>query len=202
MANTFAPFGFQEYFGGSGQAPTFAQTVRKIASTNTVAIFSGDPINPVIAANGYITQGVPGTVRIDGVFMGCTYSSTSQKRRVWGNYWPGSDATGDVAAYISDNPNAQFVVQGFSTNFNITGTLSTNTSTPVGQYAQYAIGTGNAANGRSGAFLNSIGTTVTLPFIVTGFVTEPPGANGADPAGTQDGREPVRTADGRANPDA
>lgn len=182
MANNFVPFGFSQYYGGSGGAPTFAQVTRRIASTNSTAIFSGDPINPVVStANGYITQGVPGTVRIDGIFSGCVYLSTSQKRTVWANYWPGSDSTGDVTAYVIDDPQSQWLVQGFSTNFNISGTLSTYTSSPVGQYAQYAIGTGNTANGLSGAYLNSLGTTATFPFIVTGIVTAPPGANGADP---------------------
>ena len=43
-----------------------------------------------------------------------------------------------------DDPNAQFIVQGNSTTFNITGTTSAQTSGPQMQYAQYAIGTGNA----------------------------------------------------------
>lgn len=182
MSNVFTPFGLRQYFGGSGAAPTFAMTARRIASTNSTAIYSGDPVNPVIStANGYITQGVPGTVRVDGIFGGCKYLSTSQKRTVWSNYWPGSDATGDVEAYIIDDPQSQFQVQGFSTNFNISGTLAAFTSSPVGQYAQYAIGTGTAANGQSGAYLNSLGTTVTFPFIVTDLILAPPGANGTDP---------------------
>lgn len=182
MANTAAFNGFQQYLGGSGGAPTFAMTQRRIASTNTVAIFSGDPVNPVIStANGYITQGVPGTVRVDGIFAGCEYLSTSQKRKTWSNYWPGSDATGDVLANVIDDPNAQFIVQAGNANFIISGTLSAWATSPIGQYAQYAIGTGNTANGQSGAYLNSLGTTVTFPFIVTDLQTAPPGANGADP---------------------
>jgi hypothetical protein len=164
MANVQGPFGFSELFGGSGGAPTFNQTPRRIASTNGTAIYYGDPVMPVVStANGYITQGVPGTVRIDGIFVGCKYNSVAMKRPVWNNYWPGSDATGDVEAYVVDDPNAQFVVQGNSTTFNITGTLSAWTSSPVGQYAQYAIGTGTASTGQSGAYLNSLATTVTLP---------------------------------------
>lgn len=186
MANVNSPFGFQQYQGGAGGAPTFSETPRLIASTNTFAIFSGDPVNPVIStASGYITAGVPGTVRIDGIFNGCQYLSTSQKRTVWSNYWPGSDATGAVTAQIIDDPNARFICQGNSTTFNITGTVASPTLTPVGQYAQYAIGTGTAANGRSGAFLNSLGTTVTFPFIVLALpglgVGGPPGSDGTDP---------------------
>lgn len=171
MANTNAPFGFSQYFGGSGGVPTFNQNVRRIASGNATPIYTGDPVMPVVStATGYITQGAAGTTRIDGIFVGCKYTSVSQKRTVWGNYWPGSDATGDVEAYVIDDPNAQFVVQGDGTVFNITGTASTMTSSVIGQYAQFAIGTGNASTGRSGAYLSGVGTTVTYPFIVRGLV--------------------------------
>lgn len=182
MANTNAPFGFRQYFGGSGGAPTFAQSTRLIAAGNTTAIYAGDPVMPVIStANGYITQAAPGTTTLAGIFVGCKYTSVSQKRTVWSAYWPGSDASGDVEAYVIDDPNAQFVVQGNSTTFNISGTLTSVTSSKVGQYAQFAIGTGNSSTGQSGAYLNSVGTTVTFPFIVRGLIVTPPGADGADP---------------------
>lgn len=182
MPNTNAPYGFRQYQGGAGGAPSFAQTARRIAAGNTTAIFYGDPVMPVTGtANGYITQGSPGTTTLAGIFVGCKYLSTSQKRTVFSNYWPGSDATGDVEAYVIDDPNTRFVVQGNSTTFNISGSLSTFTSSPVGQYAQFAIGTGNTATGISGAYLNSLGTTVTFPFVVTDVITQPPGGPGTDP---------------------
>lgn len=182
MANTNSPFGFREYFGGSGGAPTFLQSKRLIASGNGTAIYSGDPVMPVIStANGYITQAAAGSTILAGIFVGCKYLSTSQKRTVWSAYWPGSDATGDVTAYVIDDPNAQFLVQGNGTTFNITGTPSAFTSSPVGQYAQFAIGTGNTANGQSGAYLDTLNTTITFPFIVRDLITFPPTANGADP---------------------
>jgi hypothetical protein len=182
MANSNAPFGFQQWLGGSGGVPTFAEVYRRIASANTTPIYSGDPVMPVIAtATGYITQGAPGTTRIDGIFNGCEYLSVSEKRKVWSNYWPGANANGDVIAHVIDDPNAQFVVMGNSTTFAITGTLGAWGSSPIGQFAQFAIGTGNPATGRSGAFLNSLGTTVTFPFIVRELRMFPPGAPGADP---------------------
>lgn len=182
MANTNSPFGFLQYYGGAGGAPTFSQSKRLIASGDSTAIYYGDPVMPVVStANGYITQGSPGSTTLAGIFIGCQYLSTSQKRTVWSRYWPGSDATGDVTAYVIDDPNARFIVQGNSTTFNISGTLTSVTSSPVGQYAQFAIGTGNTASGNSGAYLNTLGTTITYPFIVLDLVTFPPGAQGADP---------------------
>ncbi len=180
MANTNTPFGFREYQGGAGGAPTFTQTAMRIAATDTTAAFFGDPMYPVIGtATGYITQAAtPTTTVVAGIFAGCRYLSTSQKRVVWSNYWPGADATGDVTAYVINDPAARFVAMGNSTTFNIGGTLTSWTTSP---YAQFAIGTGNTANGISGAYLTSLGTTVTYPFIVTDLITFPPGANGADP---------------------
>jgi hypothetical protein len=189
MANTFAPFGFAQYQGGAGGAPTFAQSERRIASTYSTPIYSGDPVMPVTTtANGYIIQAAAGTATMAGIFVGCKYVSVAQKRTVWSSYWPGSDASGDVLAYVIDDPNARFVVQTIgsvvSPSFQITGTVSNYGYSPIGQYAQFAIGTGNAANGRSGAYLASLGSTATLPFMVTGLITFPPGTNGADPTAT------------------
>ena len=180
MANTFAPYGFLQYQGGAGGAPTFAQSTRKIASGNSTAVFTGDPVMPVIStANGYITQAAAGSTVLAGIFVGCKYLSTSQKRTVWSSYWPGSDTTTDVEAYVIDDPNARFVVQSSGSGFPITGTTSTQTSGVQGQYAQFTIGTGNTATGRSGAYISSVGTTVTFPFIVVDYATS--FGNGGDP---------------------
>ena len=180
MANTFAPYGFLQYQGGAGGAPTFAQSTRKIASGNSTAVFTGDPVMPVIStANGYITQAAAGSTVLAGIFVGCKYLSTSQKRTVWSSYWPGSDTTTDVEAYVIDDPNARFVVQSSGSGFPITGTTSTQTSGVQGQYAQFTIGTGNTATGRSGAYISSVATTVTFPFIVVDYATS--FGNGGDP---------------------
>lgn len=181
MANTLAPFGFRQYFGGAGGAPTFAQTARRIASSNTTPVFFGDPVMPVIGtANGYITQAAAGSTTLAGVFVGCKYLSVAQKRTVWSNYWPGSDANGDVDAYVIDDPNARFLVQS-SWASPLATSLSTYGTTPIGQYCQFTIGTGSTANGISGAYVSSLGTTVTFPFIVVDLQTFPPGQNGTDP---------------------
>lgn len=179
MANTQAYFGFTQYQGGAGGAPTFAQSVRRIASSSG-AIYTGDPVMPAVSsANGYIVQASPGSTTLAGIFVGCKYLNTSLGRTVWSSYWPGSGATGDVEAYVIDDPNARFIVQTSTSSFPITGTLSTQTSGVQGQYAQFSIGTGNTSTGRSGAYLSSLATTATFPFVVidyqVGF------QNGGDP---------------------
>jgi len=179
MANTQAYFGFTQYQGGAGGAPTFAQSTRRIASSSG-AIYTGDPVMPAVStANGYIVQAAAGSTAIAGIFVGCKYLNTSLGRTVWSSYWPGSGATGDVEAYVIDDPNARFIVQTSTTAFPITGTLSTQTSGVQGQYAQFTIGTGNTSTGRSGAYLSAVGTTVTYPFIIVDYNVGV--QNGGDP---------------------
>jgi hypothetical protein len=174
MANTNAPFGFRQT-KGTGSAPTYEQNVRYIASNNSTAIFFGDAVIPL--TTGYIAQATASTVRVEGIFAGCKYVSVSQKRTVWSNYWPGSDANGDVEAYIIDDPNAQFEVQSSDS-----GGSDPVAFANIGEYINIAVGTGDTATGISGMTVNvdTLNTTVTLPFRIVGLIQNPPGANGTD----------------------
>lgn len=178
MANLFAPRGFVRA-AGTGYTPTFEQVVG-VVDYNTANIFAGDPVFRLVADGslaGITTGPGPGATPIAGIFIGCKYPSVSQKRTVWSNYWPGADvaSTNSVEAYIENDPAAQFVAQvGVST---VTGF----TQSQVGLNAQFAYGTGNAANGLSGAFLDQTvapAVTATFPFRILGLVTTPPGAPG------------------------
>jgi len=168
MANTNSAFGFRQY-RGLGSAPTYEQSVRLIKSDNATAIYFGDPVSNL--NTGYIARATAGTAQVSGVFAGCKYLSTSQKRTVWSNYWPGADAAADVEAYIIDDPNAQFLVQAGGTAIGLAD---------MGLNIQFNLGTGSANTGISGAFVESPAVTATLPFRIIGFITEPPGANGTD----------------------
>lgn len=170
MANTNAPYGFRQY-SGTGSAPTYEQVVYYIAQANTTDIFFGDPVVPL--NTGYITQATSNSVQIAGIFVGCKYLSTSQKRTVWSNYWPGSDASSDVEAYVVNDPNAKFVVQS-----DATGIAFADINANIG----FSIGTGNTSNGISGALLDTstLNTTNTLPFRVIGLVQNPPGSAGTE----------------------
>ena len=182
MPNNNAPFGFVPY-RGNGAAPTYELSTRMIASANTTKIFQGDPVIPL--TTGYITQmSAGGTVRCEGIFSGCKYLSTSAKRTVWSNFWPGADATGDVEAYLYSNPQMQFEVQSSDAS----GTSAV-VFANIGEYINigYGIGlagtpNGNTANGLSTASVDqdTLATTVTHPFIVVGLVEAPPGAEGTD----------------------
>lgn len=175
VTNVSAPFGFRQ-IKGTGSAPTYEQVTMAIASTNATAIFFGDAVVPVTGtATGYIKQATASTVALAGIFIGCKYLSTAQKRTVWSNYWPGSDATGDVEAYVVNDPNAQFMVQAGGTNVGFA---------VIGQNIQLNVGTGSTATGISGMYVETPATTATLPFRVVALVADPPGVNGTNITGT------------------
>ena len=184
MPNTNAPFGFIPY-RGNGAAPTYELSTRLIKSDNTTKIFQGDPVIPL--TTGYITQmSAGGTTRCEGIFWGCKYLSTSQKRTVWSNYWPGADASSDVEAYLYSNPQMQFEVQSADTS----GTAAIGLAN-IGEYINigYGIGVAGTPNGNTATGLSTaqvdqdtLATTVTHPFIVVGLVESPPGADGTDTA--------------------
>jgi hypothetical protein len=172
MANVFSPFGFSPEGTVGGFTPNYRLSKRLIASTNTTAIFKGDAVVPVTStATGYIAQATASTVALAGVFWGCTYVSVSQGRRVWLPYWPGSDANADVTAYVIDDPQAQFLVQATSGPITLAN---------LNQNVQITVGTGSTLTGLSGMSVTTPTTTSTLPFMVTGFIQDPTGANGTD----------------------
>lgn len=170
MANILAPFGFSPEGTLGGAGPNFRLSERKIISSNGTAIYSGDAV--VSVNTGYIQQATAGSVQIAGIFWGCKYLSVSQGRKVWSRYWPGSDANGDVSAYVIDNPDATFLVQSTQANPIAFASLNAN--------VQLSVGTGNTLTGQSGMGITTPASTSTLPFIITGFVTDPSGANGTD----------------------
>lgn len=183
MANVNAPFGFSQY-SGTGQTPTYEQAVMSISSSYATAIFFGDPV--VQINTGYIQQAASNSVAVAGIFVGCEYTSVSQKRRVWSRYWPGSDANGDVMAYVVTDPSAQWIVQTANSNTTATAVGLSNVGNNIG----FAVGTGNTSTGNSAAYADqfTINTTATLPFRINALANYIPGQtsplagiNGNDP---------------------
>jgi len=146
-----------------------AWTILSSSTTTATFAYSGGALSTQ-AATGYVYT------PIAGIFVGCKYLSTAQKRTVWSNYWPGSDANGDVTAYIVNDPNANFSVQTANSNttatavglsavgqnigFNwndstATGETNGNTATGLSTYFadQYTLTANSAAGAVSNAYL-------------------------------------------------
>ncbi len=179
MANTQGAFGLMQIGTASGM-PNFASSGNppyRVASTYATALYTGDLVRMNVSGpTGYIEQWAAGdggtaTKIVVGVFQGCRYYSTSQKKIIWNNYWPGSDATGDVEAFVCDDPNAQFKIQANA------GPI---TQATIGQTADVVVNAGSATTGISGMALDTPTTTNTLPLKVVNILTSPPGANGTD----------------------
>jgi len=246
MANTAAPNGFSQY-SGAGSAPTYELVRMSISSSNTTAIFAGDPVQQATGTTGlgtgYITQApapvaasisggslsagvmtmtftalasappvgativiyggtsTAGTANgafeitasstttaafnfsgayttgtasayiftpIAGVFVGCSYLSTAQKRVVWSDYWPGSDANSDVTAYVVADPNARFEAMTANSNTTSTAVGFSQVGQNIGfNYSIYgaspASSNGNTANGLSTYFADQYTLPANFP---------------------------------------
>jgi hypothetical protein len=177
MANILTPFGFRHFGYAEGYAPSYGMSVRKIAAGNGTAIFRGDCVTSL--ATGYIAQSSPGSTQIAGIFQGCEYLSTSQGIKIRSKFWPGSDATGDVLAFIIDQAQATFLVQ-----VNGTPLLQNNGVGMNGQFAQTQAG--NTTTGYSGQTLDTTtnvpAVTSTFPFRILRLASDmlPAGSNGSD----------------------
>lgn len=158
------------------------------SSTTTTAVSaSAAALTPSVTSSavGSVYVYVP----VAGVFVGCRYLSAANKYPIWRNYWPGSDANGDVQAYAITDPNAQFSVMtgnsnttaaavGFSSigqNISFTyvqsGVATTNGVTATGVSTFFADAYTLIANSPQGAIANSL-----LPFRIVALANYVPGA--------------------------
>ena len=163
-----------------------AFTVTSSTTTTVLCANSGVTISGSSTASGTVTVIVP----IAGVFAGCKYTSTSQKRTVWSNYWPGADATGDVTAYITTDPNAQFIVQTASTGEAASAvglaSIGQNIAFAYNDYTATGETNGNTATGLSTMFADQYSlisksaagatTNAYLPFRIVSLANYTPGA--------------------------
>jgi len=151
MANIDAPFGFRQV-GGLGSRPTSEGTSQyKINNGQTGAIYAGDVValgavgsdqaGGAIPA-GYVGSSETDTTRNVGIFNGCLYQDPTTNKPTFQNYWPGdvTVTTGDIDAFVYDNPSDLFEVQ----------TAGTHTQAVVGQACDMVYTAGTAVtNGRS-----------------------------------------------------
>ena len=174
MTNINSPFGFRYIGDVSGGSMTDALTSALVQSTNTTAIFQGDPVVP--DGSGFIIQGsAAGTTQVAGIFQQVEYLNPSVGHVIWTPYWAGSGNTGNGNALIMANPFSLFVAQATNTAF---------ARADIGSNVNFTPGTGNTTTGLSGASLDqtTLATTNTLPFKIYSLWSDiaPPGAPGTD----------------------
>lgn len=186
MANTYAPFGLLPFGRREGGSPTAGLTRYFVLSSDPNPIFCGDTVKNSTTGNSssnlnYITWDSSGQSNVVGVFMGCEYYNATVGRVVWSRYFPGTVATsttnGDVTAYVIDDPEQLFIVQGSTTGVIGSSLMGLN-------FAVQPSSQGNTTDGHSVlALLSSVnGSTVTYPFRLVDTYANyaPPGAPNVD----------------------
>jgi hypothetical protein len=181
--NWAPPVGSTIVVSGATGVPNGAFTVISATSTTAVVLSTTTTAATSSATTPVVTVYVP----VAGVFAGCKYLSTAQKRTVWSNYWPGSDTTNDVEAYVITDPNARFSVQTANSNTTATAVGQAQVGQNIGFNWNDSTATGetngNTANGLSTMFadqytLSSAGVTgvnASLPFRVIALQNYLPG---------------------------
>ncbi len=189
MANTInnPTMGFQSFGRAEGASPTAGMTPVWIASTDAGLYFRGDPVmtstSPGTNLSGAYIASVNGNAITPssgflcrGIFQGCYQYQPIAGRVVWSNTYLGSvsGSTGDVKAYVIDDPDQQYIVQA--------STKGTITSSMIGQNVgiTYNTTTGNQVYGYSNVTIESTsvsGVTTSLPFRLVDFYSAyaPPG---------------------------
>jgi hypothetical protein len=170
MANVDAPNGakpVRHLTGGVIRAREWKIIGDGNASSN---IFTGDFVK--LQSSGYITVAAAGN-RLLGVFAGCKYTASDGTPK-FAKYWPASTATlgsADVTAYVYDDPNIVFAIQGNGTD----------AFTQVGNLANIVVTAGSTTTGQSKMELDTgnIGTG-TANLRILGITDDPKNSWGAN----------------------
>ena len=167
MATSATPMGAEptDTLSASG---SFTGKVRhmKIASGYGTAIFYGDFVKLVAAGtvekSAITTSVVAGTV---GIFVGCSYTDPSTNQLTFNQQFPASTAASDIMAYVVDDPDLVFRMQG-------DGSIA---QTGLGNNVSLVSTAGSTSIGRSknAVDASTIATTNTLPMRIVEFVDGP-----------------------------
>lgn len=181
--NYAPPVGSTIVVTGATGVPNGAFTVVSATSTTAVVISTSSTAATSSATTPVVTVYTP----VAGVFTGCKYLSVSQKRTVWSNYWPGSDASTDVYAYVITDPNARFMVQTGNSNTTATAVGQANVGENIGFNWQDSA-TAGETNGRTSTGISTMfadqftlssagvsGANAALPFRIIALANFTPG---------------------------
>lgn len=120
MANFAAPYGLRPINLIGGQVFSGSTRQISVASGYAANIFFGDIV--AIAASGTIVKVTNVGSAADqfpagvvGVFLGCTYTDSVLKYKLNAQYWPSGTVASDAMAYVCDDPDALFQIQGSAT---------------------------------------------------------------------------------------
>jgi hypothetical protein len=173
MSSTSTPYGLIPIKKLGGVVYNGAFNQWKIASAYGTDIFMGDVvnINPGAATGTIIKDTGTTTATPIGVFLGCTYTDPNLNYKVHRNYWPASTVATDALAYVCDDPDMIFKIQGDGA-----GVIFDQTN--IGSNAALVQGSGSSTTGISGVSLDSSSATTTaaLPLKIIDYDRGPSNA--------------------------
>ena len=165
MSATATPMG-AEPVGGLSACGSFSGKVRhiKVASGYAADIFYGDFVKLVNTGTIEKDTGTATATPV-GIFMGCFYTDPSTSQPTFNQMWPTGTVAADAMAYVLDDPDAVFRMQGDgslaqTTLGNNIAIIHTSGSTTIGR-SKNAVNAGTAA------------TTDTLPLRILEFMDGP-----------------------------
>ena len=165
MSATATPMG-AEPVGGLSACGSFSGKVRhiKVASGYAADIFYGDFVKLVNTGTIEKDTGTATATPV-GIFMGCFYTDPSTSQPTFNQMWPTGTVASDAMAYVLDDPDAVFRMQGDgslaqTTLGNNIAIIQTSGSTTIGR-SKNAVNAGTAA------------TTNTLPLRILEFMDGP-----------------------------
>jgi hypothetical protein len=172
MATTAAPYG-AEPVGTLSSSGSFSGKVSHIpiATTYGTQISYGDFVN--LAVTGTV-QKETGTTTFNagtiGIFMGCQYTDPTTNQLTQSQYWPASNAATDAVAFVCDDPNVVFMMQGDAAIAQ--NLLQSNVGINV------TAGTTTIGRSKNAVNVTDAAATETLPLRIVGFVDGPTSAVG------------------------
>lgn len=165
MSATATPMG-AEPVGGLSACGSFSGKVRhiKIASGYATNIFYGDFVKLVNTGTIEKDAGTATATPV-GIFMGCFYTDPNTSQPTFNQMWPTGTVASDAMAYVLDDPDAVFRMQGDgalaqTTLGNNIAIIQTSGSTTIGR-SKNAVDASTAA------------TTDTLPLRILEFMDGP-----------------------------
>jgi hypothetical protein len=170
MSTTAAPYGLIPVKKIGGQPHTGSFTQYPISSAYSTAIFQGDIVS-LTTASGYLAKNTGTTSATPiGVFIGCSYVDSTYGL-TFKNQWPASQAGTSPMAFVVDDPDVVFKIQGDGL-----GTIYDYES--IGCNAALIQGSGSTSTGISAVALDSssVANTGTLPVKIVGWDKSPSNA--------------------------
>lgn len=170
MATSATPMG-AEPVGTLSASGSFSGKVRhiKIASAYATSIFYGDFVKLVNTGTVEKDTGTTTATPV-GIFLGCSYTDPTSNELTFSQYWPASTAASDAVAYVMDDPDVVFKMQGDDTL----------AQTALGNNVAIVQTAGSTSIGRSknAVDADTAATTNTLPLRIVEFVDGPSSAVG------------------------